>query len=110
MYTYDLLGNMLTSTDGAGHTFTSTYNQAGRITSLTSSLVDANHPATLLSNVHYGAFGLTSDSLGNGIAETKTSTPCGFLDVFTSGSVYSLDLNYHPDGNISTANDSVNGN
>jgi RHS repeat-associated protein len=44
------------------------------------------------------------------IAETKTYTARGFLDVFTSGSVYSLDLNYHPDGNIATANDSVNGN
>lgn len=59
------------STNGVGTTFTYAYNTAGRLTSMTSSLSDANHPVTLLSGLHYNAFvAATQDTLGNGINET----------------------------------------
>ena len=61
---------MLTSANGQGITFTSTYDGAAHLTNMTSSLSDANHPGTLLSAVDYNALGsMTSASLGNGMSE-----------------------------------------
>jgi RHS repeat-associated protein len=54
---YNVLGGPATATDGAGHTFNYSYNVGGRLTSLGSSLVGANYPATLISALHYNAFG-----------------------------------------------------
>src|SRR5205823_2380814 len=54
---YNVLGDPGTASNGMGTTFTYGYNVAGRLTSLTSSLSDAQHPGTLLSSVHYNAFG-----------------------------------------------------
>jgi RHS repeat-associated protein len=70
-YGYDLLGNTTSSTNGVGVTFGYAYNTAARLTTLTSSLSDANHPATLLSNVTYNPLGATATAtLGNGLNET----------------------------------------
>jgi RHS repeat-associated protein len=70
-YSYDLLGDLLSSTNGEGVTLTSTYNSAARLTMLQSSLADANHPGTLLSGAHFNAFGeATAVTLGNGINRT----------------------------------------
>jgi len=79
-YSYDYLGNMATYTNGAGVTFTqSPFNGAGRLTQVTSSLSDSNHPATLLTNVHYNALGEpNSATLGNGAVETLGYTPRGW--------------------------------
>jgi RHS repeat-associated protein len=82
-YTYDLLGNVATATNGASVTFTNSYNAAGRLTSLASSLNDSNHPGTLLSNVHYGPFGRTAAKLGNGLLEQAAYQPTGELRDFT---------------------------
>ena len=71
-YSYDYLGDWGTSTNGMGTTFTYAYNQAAELTSLTSSLNDANHPPTLFSLPSYNALGsLLNDNLGNG-SETLT--------------------------------------
>jgi len=43
-YNYDFNGDLGTSTNGEGVTLTYSYDAAARLTSLTSSLVDANHP------------------------------------------------------------------
>lgn len=123
LYTYDLLGNTLMSTDGAGHTFTNTYNKALRITSTASSLADAGHPGTLLSATHFNAFGLpTTATLGNGIVEAYGYTPRGWLqsrtDKLNATTVYSVSITnpanqqtgYAPDGNVLFSNDSSNGN
>lgn len=113
-YTYDLIGDVLTSTNGMGVTLTQAYNRAARLTSLTSSLSDANHPASLLSSVHYNAFaGQTSASLGNGLNESLSYFTRGWLqtlNVGPSGGTYSVSLTYTPNGNVLTGNDSVNGN
>jgi RHS repeat-associated protein len=70
-YTYDLVGDLLTGTNGQGVTFTYAY-PAGQLTELTSSLSDSNHPATLFSGATYNAPGVvTSATLGNGMTETR---------------------------------------
>jgi RHS repeat-associated protein len=78
-YSYDQSGNIVTAGNGIGVNFTNTYNSAGRLTSLTSSLADSNHPGTLLSNVHYGPFGAISDSLGNQLNESLGYATRGWL-------------------------------
>lgn len=79
-YTYDFLGNMATYTNGAGVTITqSPFSGAGRLTQVTSSLADSNHPGMLLSNVKYNALGeMASATLGNGATETLGYAPRGW--------------------------------
>ena len=115
-YTYDLMGNMLTSTDPYGNSFTYGYNGAGRITSVTGSYSDANDPASLLSAMHYNAAGQPiSDQLGDdGEVETYTYTNRNQLRAMSavngSTPIYNYSLTFAPNGNVLTANDSVNGN
>jgi len=71
--------------------------------------VDSQHPATLINNISYGPFGVTSDSLGNGINESFGYAPRGALTAYTAGSAYSFSLGLTSDYNITSANDSVNG-
>lgn len=110
-YTYDLAGDNLTSSNGEGVTFTSTYDTAAQLTSMTSSLSDANHPGTLLSNGVYNAPGqLTSGQLGNGITETRAYNPRLWMTSLSAGSAYNLNMtSYAPNGDILAANDSANG-
>lgn len=114
-YTYDLLGDMLTSTNGAGVTLTYAVNTAARLTSLTSSLSDSNHPGTLFSSSHYNAAGaLLSATLGGSIGETRTYDARLRLASIADGSNYSLTIpssgGYAPNSDILAANDSVNSN
>lgn len=67
LYTYDWLGNMLSSTDGIGVESTYSYTPANELASITSSADDATHPPHLISNVQYGPNGPTSYQLGNGL-------------------------------------------
>jgi len=83
-YTYDLLGDVTTSTNGLGTQLNYSYNLGARLGTLTSSLSDANHPGTLFSNGHYNAFGnLVSDSLGNGASDSFAYTPQGRAQALT---------------------------
>ena len=114
-YNYDFSGDMTTSTNGMGVTLTDQFNRALRLTQTASSLSDSNHPGTLVSGLHYSAFGTYSTgTLGNGLPETATITARGWLQsisVGTGGSVYSLSIaSYAPDGDVLQANDNVNGN
>jgi len=71
IYSYDLLGDILTATNGQGTTLTSAYDGAARLTTLSSSLSDANHPATLFSSGTYNPFGsLSTGSLGTALNES----------------------------------------
>ncbi|MGH9445538.1 MAG: hypothetical protein ACRD3O_07415, partial [Terriglobia bacterium] len=55
-YTYDLLGDMTSYPSGSGaEVYTQNINAAGLPTQITASWYDPNHPATLVSNVHYNA-------------------------------------------------------
>ncbi len=71
-YSYNFLGGMTSYTNGAGVTFTHTFDAAARVTQLSSSLVDAQHPGTLASGITYNPAGaMTLMSYGNGLIETR---------------------------------------
>ena len=116
VYTYDFLGDVHTSTNGAAVTLTNSYNAAARLTSVTSSLSDSNHPGTPFGyqNVaHYNAAGsILSVTLGNSINETRAYDGRLRLTGITDPSVYTLTIpsGYAPNNDILAANDSVNGN
>ena len=54
-YGYDLIGDMTSYTNPYGTVFTQSFNAAGRVKQVTSSWSDSQHPATLVSGVHYNA-------------------------------------------------------
>jgi YD repeat-containing protein len=69
-YGYDLLGHQLSASNGQGITFSSTYDSAGRMTNMTSSLANGNYPGTLFSSATYSALGgLTGASVGSILSE-----------------------------------------
>jgi RHS repeat-associated protein len=117
-YTYDLAGNLKTFSNGVGTTFTTNYDSASRILSLTSSLVDSTHPATLFSSPLYNAYGKLTEyvvgaSIANGIKTTATYDPMGQVltkQAKTNGGVgsvvYSLgSVTYAPNGDMTAVND-----
>jgi RHS repeat-associated protein len=114
VYSYDYLGDELTATNGFGVTLSSGWNNAQKLTSVTSSLSDSNHPADLFAGGAYNAPGmLTAATLGNGVTENYAYGPRLWMTSMTappsSGSVYSLTLGHLADGDVSSAADSVNG-
>lgn len=72
LYTYDLAGNLTSSTDGNNVMTSYSFSPAGEVQGITSSLSDANHPGTLVSNVQNGPFGPLGYTLGNGISQVNT--------------------------------------
>jgi RHS repeat-associated protein len=116
-YTYDFIGDVLSATDGEGHTYSYLYNTAGELTNVTSSLSGGNYLGTLASTFQYDPLGhQTSVNLGNGLISQHAYSNRGWLSsvqVGTTGnptSAYSLALSYAPDGDVTRANDSANGN
>ena len=78
-YTYDLLGFQLSSTNGAGTTFSYDLNSIGQLTSLTD-------PGTLISNLNYNALGQeTTGTLGNGLTEARSYDSLGRILRLTEG-------------------------
>jgi RHS repeat-associated protein len=75
-YSYDLVGNMTSYSNGVGVTFTQSFDTAVRPTGLTSSLVDSQHPAILASGLSYiPASAYTNLTLGNGYLESRAYNP-----------------------------------
>jgi RHS repeat-associated protein len=111
-YTYNLIGHPLSATNGKGTTFSYTYDSVGRLAGITSNLVDATHPTTLLSSSLYTPLGtLASATLGpSGPNLSRSYNPRTLLTSATNGSVYSLSLTYTPNADVFTAIDSANGN
>jgi RHS repeat-associated protein len=117
-YTYDLNGDILTSFNAT--TLTYSYNIAGRITGITSSLSDATHPGTLVSNVHYNQFGeRVQASYGNvssttGITESRAYNGRGqpqSVSSYINGGAGLESFNgatYAPNGNMLSVNDQIN--
>ena len=74
-YSYDFVGDLVSYTNGMGVTVTQSFDAASHITGVTSSLVDANHPATLWtadsSQGYYPPGALHKAAFGNGITETN---------------------------------------
>ncbi len=108
--TYDLAGNLTSQSNGKGVTLSKSYDSAGQLSGVTSSLADAQHPATLLSNATYNPFGLASATLGNGITETRGYAARGWLQSLSASSAYNFSLGFAANGNITSASDSANGN
>ena len=127
-YGHDLLGDMTAleaggvAPQGAPLTFAYSYNQAARLTGMSSNYVDASHPATLLSGASYNARGqMLADTLGNGVSEqwAYDGNNPGFdapgrgrltqISAGANGAVYSESLSYEADGDVHSVNDSVNG-
>ena len=77
-YQYDLLGDTTSAGNGVGVTFNYSYNIAGRLTQMTSSMIDANHPDVLFGAAHYSPTS-TTDILGNSVAETTSFSSRGLL-------------------------------
>jgi RHS repeat-associated protein len=85
-YTYDLAGDLLTSTDGAGVTSSYTLSPASEVLSLTSSLSNSTDPTGILSNVQYGPNGPVSYNLGNGLTGLYSYDALGRLSGATVSS------------------------
>ena len=82
-YSYDYLGNQLSATNGTGVTFTYTTDAAGRLNGASSNLVDANHPASLMSNAVYGPFGIATLNIGASMVETTQYQNRGWTQSIT---------------------------
>ena len=75
--TFDLAGNLTSTTTAAGTKISyGPYSGANRLTTITSSLVDANHPATLWSaGVYYPHGAVETSTFGNGLIESRDYEP-----------------------------------
>jgi len=110
-YAYDLLGNATQVLNGQGVTLTPAYSTAGRLTSLASNWVDTNHKSPLVSNIQYNALGEVTASLyGNGLNNTLSYYPRGWLYSNTHGAYQISAMYYYPNGLRSAENENVNGN
>jgi len=106
-YYYNLLGEISSYTNGQGVTFTQSFDTAGRLTGLTSSLVDSQHPAALATvapSVGYLPDGaIQAMTLGNGLTETNMYNnrlqPCR-LNVNSSGTYLAQCTDNPVPGNI----------
>jgi RHS repeat-associated protein len=109
---YDALGETTSLVNSQeGITYTYGYDSAAHLTHLQSSLVDTNHPATLLTVNTYNPLGeVQKSTLGNGIVRTLGYDKRGRLTSVADGSLYSLTLGYTPNSDVLTGSDSVNGN
>jgi YD repeat-containing protein len=85
-YTYDLLGNDLSSSNGMGVTFSYVYS-GNRLVNMTSGLADSNHPASLFHDALYSPSGdLSAVTLGNAIRETLTYNNMGRITGYATSS------------------------
>jgi RHS repeat-associated protein len=113
-YSYDYFGDMTSYTNGAygvgqgqGVTFTQAFDSAGRVTRLTSTFNDSQHPATLAtvdSSAGYWPQGaIQKSSLGNGLTQTSAFNnrlqPCR-VNVNSSGTNLSACNSSLPSGNV----------
>ena len=112
-YTYDLAGNLITSTDGttpsptttpsgAALTFTNSYDGAGHLFSVTSNWADPTHPSPLFSLP-------TSPSVPCAGSSSSPYTPFGALQNATYGSGLTLNRGYDVRQRVNCEND-VGGN
>jgi RHS repeat-associated protein len=88
-YAYNLAGAVTSQSNPFGFTLAHAYNAAARLTTLTSSLNDAQHPATLASNFSYHPHGAVKlMTYGNGLVGTMAFNnrlqPCR-ITVVSSG-------------------------
>ncbi len=79
-YTFDLAGNILTSTDGSSTVTTYSVSRADEVLSMTSSLGNSTNPSDLISNVQNGPDGPVSYYFGNGLSQYNSYDQVGRLN------------------------------
>jgi RHS repeat-associated protein len=112
VYGYDLAGDLISSSDGAGHTIsyqieTQGSNSSGRISGVTSTLSDGSHPPTLAtsdaSNGYWPDGALHKLTFGNGLTDTTVFNnrmqPCR-LNLNSSSTLLSTCTDTLPSGNV----------
>jgi RHS repeat-associated protein len=117
-YTYDLLGGLISSYNNTDNiTYTNTYNGAGELTSVQSSLSDSQHPGTLATLSNFTAFQKPGQiAYGNGITDTFEYDTRLRIYALNHVGQYAYNIQtgsstgYAPNGDILFANDSANGN
>jgi RHS repeat-associated protein len=110
-YAYDLLGDLLTSSNGNGITWTNTYNAAAQLQQTATNVLTPTTSGDLISGILYNALGKpTSSLLGNTLAESWGYDGSGGVTSYSMGSVYNFSAVNDLGGLIWAANDSVNGN
>ena len=108
-YSYDLVGDIISSSASQSQvTFSYDYDTAARITSVTSNLVDANHPATLATvNSYLPSSQPSQMTYGNGTTYTTMQNPrlqpCRY-NLNTSATVLKKCTDQIPSGNIQDLN------
>jgi len=110
---YDLAGDPISYTDGFGTTITSTYDAAGRPSTVTGSGTAYSGP--IWASNSYGAVGLLQATLGNqAVQNLQYNNRLAVQSSSTANSsgttLYSESLSYFGNMNLQTASDSVNGN
>ena len=114
-HTYDLGGDLLTSGYNGAATLNFAYDNSQRLTGVTAPVSSGmpNLLSTLVSNVTpdptYPLL-MHSAAFGNGLTETRGYSPRMWLNSLQVGSVYSLGVSYAGNGDVTSANDSVNSN
>jgi RHS repeat-associated protein len=106
-YSYDLAGNLTSATNAAGTTITNAYDAADRLSTVTSSLSDAQHPASLYSVAasvgYYPNRSLRKATFGNALTETQALNnrlqPCR-VEVNSTASYFSQCTDATPSGNM----------
>ncbi|HEV2463744.1 MAG TPA: RHS repeat-associated core domain-containing protein [Acidobacteriaceae bacterium] len=105
--TYDLAGDMTSATTAAGTALTYNYDVDGRVSTITSSLNDAQHPGTLYTfdsvEGYYSSGAMHKGTFGNGLTETQAFNnrlqPCR-VDVNSSGTYLSHCASAAPTGDV----------
>jgi len=106
-FKYDLAGDRISYTDGLGTTFTQSFDVVGRPTGLSSSLVDANHPATLAtvdpSLGYYPHGAVRKVTFGNSLTQTAAFNnnlqPCR-ININSTGTALTTCGDALPSGNL----------
>lgn len=110
-YSYDLAGDMTSASNGEGVTFTYSYDAAMRPTSVTSSYIDSQHPATLAAvnstTGYYPNGALREITYANGLTRTSAYNnrlqPCRF-NVNSSTKALATCSDAIPSGNVQDFN------
>jgi RHS repeat-associated protein len=128
VYDYDLIGNPKDFFIAANQAISQgvvqnlTYNGAGRLASFSENgFNDATHPPNLITGITYNALGQkTSATFANGLTQSWLYNKRGFVTNMAAGTgcsagscattKYGYTLTYAPNGNVTSANDTVNGN
>lgn len=113
-YSYDLLGNLLQSSDDiGGSTTVNTYDAAANPSQVAAGLGSAT-PGTILQNFAYDAFGITSLQFGNGWTGNMGYDSRGRMSSFAAnssgGTQYGYTVTWNPNGSLASASDTANGN